>query len=124
SGLGDVNDILIEEVDVSWLIENEYLAPYKYYAPKLIDTSMLKLNNMKEFSSSSIDKAVEKNKIYGDVIKHYKQLADGEQAIVYCHSIESSEQVAKEFQGIGIDARHLDGKTNTDVRDNIISEFR
>jgi superfamily II DNA or RNA helicase len=124
SGLGDVNDILIEEVSVKWLIENEYLAPYKYYAPKLIDTEILKLNNMKEFSSTSIDKAINENKIYGDVIKHYKQLASGEQAIVYCHSVEASQQVAAEFKASGIDARHIDGKTNKDERDEVITEFR
>ena len=32
SGLGDVNDILIEEVNAEWLIENGFLSPYKYYA--------------------------------------------------------------------------------------------
>src|SRR5690625_6626155 len=63
SGLGDINDILIEGVNAKWLIENNYLSPYKYYAPKLIDTKTLKLNNMKEFSSTSIDKAMNENKI-------------------------------------------------------------
>lgn len=123
-GLGDVNDALIEVVNVKWLIENEFLAPYKYYAPKMIDTEMLKLNNMREFSSTSIDDAIEQNKIYGDVVKHYRQLADGEQAIVYSHSVEASEQVAAEFRENGIDARHIDGKTNKDERDEIIKEFR
>lgn len=30
SGLGDINDILIEEVDAEWLIQNGFLSPYKY----------------------------------------------------------------------------------------------
>jgi superfamily II DNA or RNA helicase len=34
SGLGDVNDLLIEGVSAKWLIENHRLAPYEYYAPK------------------------------------------------------------------------------------------
>src|SRR5690554_4445411 len=58
SGLGDVNDILIEEVDAEWLIENGYLSPYKYYAPKLINEDYLKLSSMKEFTSKSIDEAI------------------------------------------------------------------
>src|SRR5690625_5154516 len=69
SGLGDVNDILIEEVDAEWLIENGYLSPYRYYAPKLIDTEQLKLNSLREFSNASINNALG-NTIYGDVIKH------------------------------------------------------
>lgn len=124
SGLGDINDILIEEVDAKWLIENNYLSPYKYYAPKLIDTEKLKLNSLKEFSSTSVNQAMEDKTIYGDAIKHYKQLADGEQAIAYCHSIESSKQVTSEFIKNGIKAVHLDGKTPKEERSEIIQKFR
>ena len=124
SGLGDVNDILIEEVDAVWLIENGFLAPYKYYAPKLIDTETLKLNSMREFSSTSIDQAVNENKIYGDVIKHYEELASGQQAIVYSHSVDASKEVASEFKDAGYNAAHIDGKTPKAERDEIIDDFR
>lgn len=124
TGLGDVNDILIEEVDAKWLIENNYLSPYKYYAPRLIDTTKLKLNNLKEFSSTSIDNAMEDKAIYGDVIKHYKELADGEQAIAYCHSVKASEFTAEQFRQHGINAVHLDAKTPKHERDSIIQKFR
>jgi superfamily II DNA or RNA helicase len=123
SGLGDINDILIEEVDAEWLIENHFLSPYKYYAPKLIDVSKLKLNGIKEFSNSSIDDAMDKT-IYGDVIKHYRELADGEQAIAYCHIVEASKYTAEQFKTHGINAIHLDAKTPKDERDSIIQGFR
>ncbi|WP_221645081.1 DEAD/DEAH box helicase, partial [Listeria booriae] len=35
-GLGDINDILIEKVTAKWLIENNFLSPYKYYAPEIV----------------------------------------------------------------------------------------
>ena len=124
SGLGDINDILIEEVDAKWLIENEYLSPYKYYAPKLIDTELLKLNSLREFSSTSINQAMEQRKIYGDVIKHYEELARNEQAIVYSHSVEASQAVAEEFKAAGYNAAHIDGKTPKSERDEIINKFR
>ena len=125
SGLGDINDILIEEVDAEWLIENSFLSPYKYYAPKLINTEALKLNNLSEFSSGSIDKAMEdRKKIFGDAVRHYQQLADGEQAIAYCHSIEASLQVKEEFLLSGINAEHIDAKTPRVERDAIIQKFR
>src|SRR6185312_5976214 len=124
SGLGDINDILIEEVDAKWLVENGFLSPYKYYAPKLIDTEQLKLNSLREFSSSSISQAMEKNTIYGDVIKHYKQLADGEQAIAYCHSIDSSKTTKEAFLHHGIVAEHIDAKTPKVERDEVIQKFR
>ena len=124
SGLGDINDILIEEVNAKWLIENGFLAPYKYYAPKLIDTEQLKLNSLREFSNASINKAMEQKTIYGDVIKHYKQLADGEQAIAYCHNIESSKVTEQAFIHHGIKAKHIDAKTPKLERDEIIERFR
>lgn len=123
SGLGDVNDVLIEEVDAEWLIENNYLSPYKYYAPKLIHTENLKLNSMKEFSNASIDKEM-KNMIYGDVIKHYRELADGEQAIAYCHNVEASKRTAGAFNDAGIPTAHIDGKTPKNERNDIIQAFR
>lgn len=124
SGLGDVNDILLEEVDAEWLIENGFLSPYKYYAPKLIKTEDLKLNNLKEFSNSSINEAIDKNTIYGDVIKHYKDLADGEQAIAYCHNIVASKDTAEAFNNVGIKAMHIDAKTPKAERKDIIEQFR
>lgn len=123
SGLGDVNDILIEEVDAQWLIEHGYLSPYKYYAPKLIDDDYLKIGRMKEFTSKSIDEAIGKI-IFGDVIKHYRELADSEQAITYCHSIEASLKVVEEFNKSGIPSAHIDAKTPKNERDRIIERFR
>lgn len=122
-GLGDVNDILLEEVNAEWLIENGFLSPYKYYAPKLIDDDLLKLNSMKEFSNKSMDDAIG-NVIYGDVIGHYKKLADGEQAIAYCHSVAASLELAETFNSFGIPAAHIDGKTDKKQRGEIIEKFR
>jgi len=123
SGLGDVNDTLIEEVDVKWLIENNFLAPYIYRSAKLIDRTHLKLNNLKEFSNSSVD-AEMKNIIFGDVVKSYRKYADGEQAIAYCHSIEFSKKIEQIFNDEGITAAHIDAKTPKEIRADLIAKFR
>lgn len=122
-GLGDVNDLLIEEVDAEWLIENGFLSPYKYYAPKLINEDYLKLSSMKEFTNKSIDESLGRV-IFGDVVKHYQKLAAGEQAIAYCHSIEASLNVTETFNSYGIPTAHIDAKTPKDERDDIIAKFR
>ncbi|MDT2783601.1 DEAD/DEAH box helicase [Enterococcus asini] len=122
-GLGDVNDLLIEGVSVSWLIEHHRLAPYEYYAPKLIDTDALKKASTGDYTKQSMDNAV-KSTIYGDVIKHYRDLAEGEQAIAYCHSIEASLHTASVFNANGYPAAHIDAKTPKDDRAAIIQKFR
>lgn len=123
SGLGDVNDVLIEGPSVKWLIENNRLAPYEYYAPKLINTDILKKASTGDFTKKSMDNAIEK-RIYGDVVKHYKQLADNEQAIAYCHSIEASKHTADVFNQAGYKSAHIDAKTPKEERSKIIELFR
>jgi len=124
SGLGDVNDVLIESKSTKWLIENKRLAPYKYYAPNLIDKSVLKISSTKDFTKGSIDNALNQKAIYGDVVKHYEKLAKNEQAIAYCHSIESSLKTKELFNKAGYPAEHIDAKTKKNERERIIEQFR
>lgn len=119
-GLGDVNDVLVEGPDAHWLIEHNFLAPYDYYAPKLIDDNSLKTSRG-EFDLRGLEIS---RKVYGDAVVHYKKLAEGKQAVCYCSSIEHSERMAEEFNGAGVPAAHIDGETPRYTRDRIISRFR
>lgn len=122
-GLGDVNDKLIIGVSTKWLIENHCLAPYDYYAPDIADLTGLH-TKMGEYVTSDIEKAMIKKAVFGDVIRYYKQLADGKKAICYCSSIKHSEKTAEAFCNAGISAKHIDGSTPKSERDKVISDFR
>lgn len=124
SGLGDVNDILIEGVTAKWLIENHYLSPYDYYAPN-IKTPKFRIKNG-DFDQSQVADFFKKNvkKIYGDVLKHYRRLADGKQAICYLPTVEVSKLTAQQFRKSGIQAAHIDGETSKTERDRIITDFK
>ena len=121
-GFDDIADDLILGKTVKWLQEHGNIAPFKYYAPSMIDTSKLKKRGG-EFTKDSIDESM-KSVIYGDVLKHYKELADGKQAIVYTHSIKSAEQVADEFNQNGYKAIAISGKTPKTERNHAMQEFR
>ena len=123
SGLGDINDILIEEVDATWLIEHKRLAPYRYYAPKLIDDTQLKKSSTREYTKQSVDNAMGVT-IFGDVIKHYRTLANNKSGIAYCHSVEASINLSNTLNDAGIVSAHLDGTTPAGERDAIIQGFR
>lgn len=122
-GLGDVNDILIQGVSTKWLIKNNCLAPYDYYAPDVADLTGIHTSHG-EYVASEIEKAMAKNTVFGDVIKYYKQLAKGKKAVCYCASINHSAATARAFREAGISAEHIDGKTPKAERDRIISDFR
>lgn len=91
-GLGDINDTLIEKVNVKWLIENQFLAHYKYYAPEIVQTETLNVKRTGEFDMTGLDDQFNKKMVWGDVIQHYQKLANGEQAILYASSIYQSEK--------------------------------
>lgn len=122
-GLGDVNDKLIEGVSTKWLIENNCLSPYDYYAPDIADLTGLHIK-MGEYVTADVEKAMIKKAVFGNAIKYYRQLADGKKALCYCSSVKHSEATAKAFNDAGISARHIDGTTPKSERDRIISDFR
>ncbi|KGL46226.1 helicase [Listeriaceae bacterium FSL A5-0209] len=123
-GLGDINDILIEKVTAKWLIENNFLSPYKYYAPEIVQKDTLNIKRTGEFDMSGLDDQFNVKMVWGDVIRHYQKLAPGEQAILYASSIYQSEKMATSFNAVGIHASHIDGKTPKTLRDDIIKRFR
>lgn len=122
-GLGDVNDKLIIGKSTKWLIEHHFLAPYDYYAPSIADLTGLH-TRMGEYVKSDVEKVMIKNKVFGDVIRYYRELAGDKQAICYCASIKHSEATAAAFRDAGIVARHIDGDTPKAERDRLIAAFR
>lgn len=123
-GFDDVADDLIQSVSVRWLIENGYLAPFEYYAPKmLLDASQLSVKQG-EYDGKQAAAMLDKPKIYGDVIQEYRKHADGMQAIAFCSSVEHSQRTAEAFNAAGITAAHVDGKMTKNQRREIVQRFR
>lgn len=122
-GFNEVYSAMVEGPDVKWLIDNNFLAPYTYYSVNLINESVLKKSSTGDYTKDSVDQAVSRT-IFGDVIKTYQDKANGKQAIVYCHSVEFSKEVAASFSEKGIKAEHADAKTPKKERDRIMTEFK
>ena len=122
SGFDDIAEDIILGKSVKWLQEHGRIAPFKYYAPLMIDMSRLK-KRAGEFTKGSVDETM-KTVIYGDVIKHYEKLAKGKQAIVYTHSVEASENVSKTFNDAGYNSIAVSGKTPRETRETAMRAFR
>lgn len=121
-GLKDVYDDMVIGPSVRWLIDNHYLAPFKMYGFQA-DTSSLKKSSTGDYTKKSMDDMASKI-IHGDIIRNWKDKANGRKTIVYCHSIEFSKKVAQWFNDAGIPAKHADSKTPAKERDEIMDKFR
>ena len=100
-GLGAVFEELIESVSTEWLIQNHYLAPYKYYGVQLADASKLHTKRG-DYDKAEIEALMNKRAIFGSAVENWLQLAKGKQTIVYCSSIATSEGTAAAFREQGI----------------------
>ena len=121
-GLGDWFTHMIHGPSVAGLIEQGYLSPYKAYAPTTISTDGLH-TQMGDYVTSEIVKLVDKPTITGDVIAHYKRLASGKRALIFCASIKHSAHVVEQFNLAGIPAEHVDGETGKFDRDAAMKRF-
>ena len=122
-GLGEVNDNLIVGASAKWLIENGYLAPYKYFSIPVAQFSNVKTSRG-DYDLKDLSELMEDSKIYGDTVANYRRLADGKKTIVYCTSVKSSQETAEEFRRSGYNAIFLDGKTKKVDRLQAMGSFR
>lgn len=122
-GLGDVNDKLVEGVSTKWLIDHDFLAPFDYYAPSLMDMDGIH-TRQGDYVQSEIYEKLNRDAIYGDVISYYKKLSLGKQAICYCTSVLHSTAMADQFRQAGVTAAHIDGTTPSSDRKKVINQFR
>ena len=77
-----------------------------------------------DYNGDDVGKKMITKRVFGDVIGHYRQLADGKQTICYCPSIEMSKAMMENFNENGITAAHIDGETPKLARDMLIERFR
>lgn len=122
--LGDIFETIVSEITAKQLIEMGYLAQYTYYAPNLdVDLSKVK-KKMGDYDAQGLDEAMSTKKIYGDIIKNYKKIANNKKTIIYAPTIEYSKKMEQLFSEYGYSIRHFDGTTPKAERDQIIEDFR
>lgn len=122
-GLGKCFDTIIEGPTVKWLIENNYLADYKIFAPYIPDLSKVK-NRLGDYIKQDLVSAIDKPTITGSAIREYQKHCNGKRAIVFCINVEHSKHVTEQFKKSGIPAKHLDAKNNNSTRDSVLQEFK
>lgn len=121
--LGDIYDELIETVTTSDLIKQGYLAPYRYFAPAVADLSVLQKKGS-DFDQLQAETILATKAVYGDVIKTYREMADGKKTVIYCTTIKHSKEITEAFRTEGYQAEHIDGTTPEKERAMIVDRYR
>jgi len=122
-GLGKAFNALIKTVSTRWLIDNNYLADYRYFASSLISLEGIKVKRG-DYDSEQVRGLVEQSRVYGETVSNWERIAKGKKTIVYCSSITSSIETVEAFNSSGYNAVHLDGNTSKTVRALEVQKFR
>lgn len=122
-GLGQVFDSMVLGPSVRELIDQGFLSDFKIYGPPTVDTSGLHVR-AGEFIQQEVSRVMDKPSVFGDAIAHYRKLADGKPAVVFCYSVDHSRATAKAFRDAGYKFEHIDGGTDNDIRKAIVGDFK
>jgi superfamily II DNA or RNA helicase len=105
------------------LIKMGKISPYHYYAPDLnIDFSNVKKTGG-DYNNQQLGEAMSSKRIYGDILKYYKLLANDKSAIAYCTNVSHSKEVCEMFNNNNIPARHIDATTPEKEREEALNAF-
>lgn len=127
-GLGRKADGFMDDMIIGpttrYLIEHNYLADYEVVCPK----SDLNLNGVEtskngDWSNQALRKAAKKSRIVGDVVSNYMLYAPGRKAIVFATDVETAEEIATDFNNVGVKAVSLNGNSQTAYREQSIDGF-
>lgn len=122
--LDQIADDIIVGQSIHELTDKGFLAPFRYFQPPNdFNRNLLKRSSTGDFTNESMQEAMS-TKIFGHIVKQYKRIASGMQAVVYTYSVDSAHKIAAEFNEAGITARSVNGKTPQDMRDHIVKMFR
>jgi len=121
-GLDDLFDFLVPGPQVSWLIENGHLSRYRVFAPSMPDMKGVR-RSMGDFSRAEAAEKMDKPKLTGDIISHWRKYAEGMRTVAFAVNVAHSNHLAESFTRAGIPAAHLDGGTPKAERKRIIADY-
>jgi superfamily II DNA or RNA helicase len=121
-GLTEVyNDITLGPT-LKWLIDKGYLSKFKYFCPPPPEG----INSIRkkgfDYDKKELEDLLKKRHVYGSVIAHYKEIAEGKPCLVFCPSVKSAEETAERFNEAGYNFLSIDGKSKD--RKEIIRKLR
>lgn len=118
---GGVYDVMVESATTHDLVQAAYLVRPDVYAPtEQVDLSGVGKKGG-DYDAEALAKVMDKPKITGNAIEHYKTICPGVPAVAWCANVAHAKHVAEEFNAAGIPAVALSGEDDTAERDKALA---
>lgn len=123
-GLGKVYDRLVNQISTEELTDMGFLVPAECYAPYVPDLKGVGTTGGGDWAEDELAKVMGGADILGDVVSHWKQLAENRQTLVFACNVNHAKQLAEAFFNSGVMAAHIDGYMKTEESDEIIRLYK
>lgn len=121
-GLNELFDDMVVGPSTADLIEAGHLSPYEYFCPNEVDLTGVGFS-MGDYSKHDLEGAMNKPGITGSAVEHYRKLAHGKRAIVFCVSLKHCAAVRDQYQSAGYRAEIIDGTMEKSARRALVTRF-
>lgn len=109
----------------SQLISEGHLVDCDCYAPSEPDLTGVRTQKNQfgevDYVESELGKAVNQPKLVGDIVEHWKKLANGTPTVVFASSIAHSQAIVQAFIDAGVKAEHIDAYCDHPERQQILA---
>lgn len=117
-------DVMVEGKRGRWLIDNKYLTDYRVFCPP----SDLRLEQVAhgvdgDYVRKQLATATRNSSIMGDVVTHYRKLADGRLGVTFAPDVETATELAASFNRAGVPAEVVSAKTPDKQRVVVMQQF-
>lgn len=110
-GLGAYFGEMVQGPTVAELIAGGYLSKYRAFAPSAPNLAGVH-TVAGDYNRGELGAVMDDGQIIGDMVRHYREKADGRRAIYFAVSVAHSQHIAATFTASGIPALHLDASAS------------
>lgn len=115
-GLGEMFERITVLASAKQIAKMGFLVPMRFFsASETIDLSKIK-TSMGDFDKKQLSEEMEKPRLIGNAVEHYRKLAHGRPSVAFCVSVKHAEHTAEAFRQAGYKAIAVSGESTSDER--------
>jgi superfamily II DNA or RNA helicase len=120
--LSRVYQDLVVTSPIKDLVSAGYLVAPRVFAPHRPDLAGVH-SLAGDYRHDELAEKMDKARLVGDIVVHWKRIANGRKTVVFAAGVEHSKHIAEMFRNAGVLAEHVDGTMAMAGRDAMLSRL-
>lgn len=119
-GLGELYQRIVVLASPKEIADMGFLVPFRAFsASEVVNLANIKIS-MGDYDKKQLAEEMEKPRLIGNAVSHYKKLAHGRPTIAFCVSVRHAEQTAEAFRQAGYKAIAVSADSSEQEREDAI----